>query len=39
MNSLFDEVKIGNLTLKNRLVMPPMGFQTTGSDFRVSQRQ
>lgn len=39
MNSLFDEVKIGNLTLKNRLVMPPMGFQTTGSDFSVSQRQ
>lgn len=39
MNTLFDEIKIGDLILKNRLVVPPMGFQTTGSDFSVSRRQ
>ncbi|TZE82438.1 FAD-dependent oxidoreductase [Calorimonas adulescens] len=39
MNTLFDEIKIGNMVLKNRIVMTPMGFPATDLDCGVSQRE
>ncbi|MFY9175126.1 MAG: FAD-dependent oxidoreductase [Peptococcia bacterium] len=39
MPTLFEEVNIGNLRLKNRLVMDPMGFAHTDSDGGYSDRQ
>ena len=39
MPTLFEEVKIGNLELKNRIVMDPMGFSHTDSDGGYSDRQ
>lgn len=36
--TLFEKVKFGNLELKNRLVMAPMGFSTSGSDGGLSER-
>lgn len=38
MATLFEKIKIGNLELKNRLVMCPMGF-TTDIDGGISERQ
>jgi 2-enoate reductase len=38
MATLFEKVSIGNLKLKNRLVVPPMGFMTD-IDGGVSERQ
>lgn len=39
MATLFEKVHIGNLELKNRLVMDPMGFSHTDSDGGYSDRQ
>lgn len=39
MPTLFEEVKIGNLELKNRVVMAPMGFAHTDPDGGYSERQ
>lgn len=39
MATLFEKVKIGNLELKNRVVMDPMGFSHTDSDGGYSDRQ
>lgn len=36
---LFSEGKIGNLTLKNRVIMPPMGTVLAGADGSVSDHQ
>ena len=38
MATLFEKVKFGKLELKNRLVMAPMGFSTSGSDGGLSER-
>ena len=38
MTTLFEKVSLGKLTLKNRLVMPPMGFMTD-IDGGISARQ
>ena len=39
MPTLFEKVKIGNLELKNRVVMAPMGFAHTDNDGAYSDRQ
>ncbi len=39
MATLFEKVQIGNLELKNRIVMDPMGFSHTDSDGGYSDRQ
>ncbi|MGI6778906.1 MAG: FAD-dependent oxidoreductase [Acetivibrionales bacterium] len=39
MATLFEKVKIGNLELKNRVVMDPMGFSHTDADGAYSDRQ
>jgi 2-enoate reductase len=39
MATLFEKVKIGNLELKNRVVMAPMGFAHTDADGGYSDRQ
>ncbi|HHU63242.1 MAG TPA: FAD-dependent oxidoreductase [Clostridiales bacterium] len=39
MPTLFEKVKIGNLELKNRVVMNPMGFSHTDPDGGFSDRQ
>ena len=39
MSKLFTSIKIGNLELKNRIVMPPMGTQLANPDGTVSPRQ
>jgi 2-enoate reductase len=39
MATLFEKVKIGNLELKNRIVMAPMGFAHTDPDGGYSDRQ
>jgi NADH:flavin oxidoreductases, Old Yellow Enzyme family len=38
MSTLFEKVTVGKLTLKNRLVVPPMGYMTD-IDGGVSERQ
>ena len=39
MTHLFESVKFGNLELKNRIFMAPMGFSNTASDGGLSNRQ
>lgn len=39
MSKLFEKIKIGNLELKNRIVMPPMGTQLANTDGTISARQ